>query len=86
MTDITVQSRKLEPFGHDRVRCPMCGQRGETGREFTPDGKTENQQVWKCSKCGSDLLVWRGRFRTHAEWAGPISHAGTDVVSSLGRW
>jgi DNA-directed RNA polymerase subunit RPC12/RpoP len=76
MTDITVQARKLEPSDHDHIRCPMCGQRGEMGRDFKPSGEIERQQVWRCGSCGSDLVVHRGRFRTRAEWAGPLVGSG----------
>lgn len=70
MTEITVQSRRREPVDRSHVTCPMCGLHGDTGREFASSELARGQQAWRCSRCGSDLVVHRGRFRTRAEWAG----------------
>ena len=54
-----------------RMRCPMCGHRGRTGREFSELAVPGPRLAYHCSRCGSDLIAQHGRLRTTLRWARP---------------
>jgi hypothetical protein len=63
-----------------RISCPMCGFRGQLHSDFRPEGEVNRTGIWLCGRCGSSLVIDRGRFGrgVKVNWAGdaPTSMLG----------